>query len=66
MDRIPLHTSEVCARKSLKGFSMVLSVFSAPARYMVVKITRSCSEMVLRTMKNYKAHYSLSWFRPLL
>jgi hypothetical protein len=20
----------------------------------------------LRTMKNYKAHYSLSWFKPLL
>jgi hypothetical protein len=26
----------------------------------------SNSEMVLRTMKNYKAHYSLSWFMPLL
>jgi hypothetical protein len=26
----------------------------------------SCSEVVLRSMKNYKAHYSLSWFRPLL
>jgi hypothetical protein len=26
----------------------------------------SCSEVVLQTMKNYKAHYSLSWFRPLL
>jgi hypothetical protein len=23
-------------------------------------------EVVLRTMKNYKTHYSLSWFRPLL
>jgi hypothetical protein len=22
--------------------------------------------MVLQTMKTYKAHYSLSWFRPLL
>jgi hypothetical protein len=26
----------------------------------------SCSKVVLRAMKNYKAHYSLSWFRPLL
>jgi hypothetical protein len=25
----------------------------------------SFSEVVLRTMKNYKARYSLSWFRPL-
>jgi hypothetical protein len=43
-----------------------LLVFFAPARYRVVKILRFYSEMVLRTMKNYKAHYSLSWFRPLL
>jgi hypothetical protein len=43
-----------------------LSIFFAPARYRVVKIMCSCFEMVLRTMKNYKAHYSLSWFRPLL
>jgi hypothetical protein len=27
-------------------------VFSAPARYMVVNITRSCSEVVLRTIKH--------------
>jgi hypothetical protein len=45
---------------------MVVSVFFAPARYRVVKIVCSCFEVVLRTMKNYKAHYSLSWFRPLL
>jgi hypothetical protein len=38
----------------------------APARYRVVKIVCSYSEVVLQTMKNYKAHYSLSWFRPLL
>jgi hypothetical protein len=31
---------------------------------MVVKIMHSNSEMVLRTMKNYKAHYSLSWSCP--
>jgi hypothetical protein len=28
-----------------------LSVFSAPARHRVVKIVRSCSEVVLRTTK---------------
>jgi hypothetical protein len=38
----------------------------APARYTLVKITCSYSEVVLRTIKNYKAHYSLSWFMPLL
>jgi hypothetical protein len=43
-----------------------LSVFFTLARYRVVKITCSCSEMVLRTMENYKAHYNLSWFRLLL
>jgi hypothetical protein len=32
----------------------------------MVKIAHSCSEMVLRIIKNYKAHYSLSWFNPLL
>jgi hypothetical protein len=31
----------------------------------VVKIVCSYSEVVLRTMKNYKAYYSLSWFRTL-
>jgi hypothetical protein len=40
--------------------------FFAPARYRVVKIVCSCSEVVLQTMKNYKSHYSLSWFKPLL
>jgi hypothetical protein len=43
-----------------------LSVFSAPVRYRVVNITCSYSEVVLRTIKNYIAHYILSWFRPLL
>jgi predicted transcriptional regulator YdeE len=42
-----------------------VSVF-APARYRVGKIACSYSEVVLGTMRNYKAHYSLSWFRPLL
>jgi hypothetical protein len=41
-------------------------VFFALERYRVVKITCSCSEVVLWTTKNYKAHYSFSWFRPLL
>jgi hypothetical protein len=34
-----------------------IDVFT-PARYRVVKITCSCSEVVLQTTKNYKAHYS--------
>jgi hypothetical protein len=37
-----------------------LLVFFALAIYMVVKITCSCFEVVLQTMKNYKSHYSLS------
>jgi hypothetical protein len=41
-------------------------VLFAPIRYRVVKIMCSYSEVVLRTMENYKAQYSLSWFRPLL
>jgi hypothetical protein len=36
-----------------------LSLFFALARYRVVKIACSYSEVVLRTMKNYKAHYIL-------
>jgi hypothetical protein len=43
-----------------------LSIFFAPARYRVVKIAHSSSNVVLQTTKNYKAHYSLSWFRPFL
>jgi hypothetical protein len=43
-----------------------LSVFFALARYRVVNIACSCSMVVLQTTKNYKAHYSLSWFKPLL
>jgi hypothetical protein len=45
---------------------LVMSVFFALAKYRVVKIVCSYSEVVLQTMKNNKAHYSLSWFRPLL
>jgi hypothetical protein len=37
-----------------------MSVFFAPARYGVVNIVCSYSKVVLQTMKNYKAHYSLS------
>jgi hypothetical protein len=44
--------------------SILLLVFIAPVRYKVIKITCSCSDVVLQTMKNYKSHYSLSWFRP--
>jgi hypothetical protein len=44
----------------------VLSVFFAPARCGVAKIVRSYSDVVLRTMKIYKSHYNLSWFKPLL
>jgi hypothetical protein len=40
--------------------------FFALARYRMVQITCSYSEVVLWTIKNYKAHYNLSWFRPLL
>jgi hypothetical protein len=42
------------------GCSQDLSVFFALARYRVVKIACSYSEVVLQTMKNYKPHYSLS------
>jgi hypothetical protein len=41
-------------------------MFFALTRYRVIKIVRSWFEMVLRIIKNYKAHYILSWFRPLL
>jgi hypothetical protein len=34
------------------GVLLILSVFFAPVRYMVVKIMRSCSEVVLRTTKH--------------
>jgi hypothetical protein len=37
-------------------------VFFAPVRYRVVKITCSYSKVVMRTMENYKSHYSLSCF----
>jgi hypothetical protein len=47
-------------------FGLYVSVFFAPTRYRVVKIAHSCSKMVLRTIKNYRAHYSLSWFKLLL
>jgi hypothetical protein len=48
---IKLHRSTIAA---------VLSVLFAPARNRVVKITCSYCEVVLRTVKNYKAHYSFS------
>jgi hypothetical protein len=43
-----------------------VSVFFAPARYRVVEIACSYSEVVLQIIKNYKAHYSLFWVKPLL
>jgi hypothetical protein len=46
--------------------SAAVCVFFAQARYRVIKIACSCSEMVLQTIMKYKAYYSLSWFRPLL
>jgi hypothetical protein len=49
-----------------KSKEILVGVFFAPARYRVVKIVCSYSKVVLQTMKNYKSHYSLSWFKPLL
>jgi hypothetical protein len=48
----------------MRILSTMLSMFFAPARYRVVKIACFYYEVVLRTMKNYKVHYGLSWFRP--
>jgi hypothetical protein len=50
---------------ALAIYNDIVSVF-VRARYRVVKITCSYSKIILQTMKNYKAHYSLSWFMPLL
>jgi hypothetical protein len=47
-------------------YKRLCQCFFAPARYRVVKIICSYSEVVLGIMKNYQVHYSLSWFRPLL
>jgi hypothetical protein len=61
--------SERCRGKARCKFSFLacqLSVFFTPSRYRVVKIVRSCFKVVMQTTKNYKAHYNLSWFRPLL
>jgi hypothetical protein len=57
-------TSRGVPRYKLPYLARKLSVFFAPARYRVVKIACSWFEVVLRTMKNYKANYSLSQFRP--
>jgi hypothetical protein len=54
------------ARYKFPFLACQLSMFFALARYRVVKIVCSFSMVVLQTMKNYKAHYSLFWFRPLL
>jgi hypothetical protein len=59
-------TSRVKAHCKSSFLAHQLSVFFTPVRYTVVKIVCSYSKMVLRTIKNYKAHYILSWFKPLL
>jgi hypothetical protein len=59
------HPEEKRDANPLPG-ALTVGVFFAPVRYRVVKITCSYSEVILQTMKNYKAHYILSWFRPLL
>jgi hypothetical protein len=59
-------TSKGEARCKSPFLAHQLLVFFAQAKYRVVKIACSCFEVVLQTMKNYKAQYSLSWFRPLL
>jgi hypothetical protein len=66
VDEGTIGTSRGKARYKSSFLARQLSVFFAPARYRVVKIMHSYSEMVLWTMQNYKAHYSLSWFMPLL
>jgi hypothetical protein len=43
--------------------NLVLPVFFASAKYRVVKIVCSYSDVVLQTMKNYKAHYIFILFR---
>jgi hypothetical protein len=58
------HPEEKHDANPLPG-ALTVGVF-APVRYRVVKITCSYSEVILQTMKNYKTHYILSWFRPLL
>jgi hypothetical protein len=60
--RITLGGTAVARLPPVRG----LSIFFAPAGYRVVKIMCSRSEVVLRTMKNYKEHYSLFLFKPLL
>jgi hypothetical protein len=52
----PLEWCRRRAHRKSPFLSCQLSVFFALARYRVVKIACSCSEVVLRTMKNYKAH----------
>jgi hypothetical protein len=61
-----IRTSRGVARYKSPFSGCQLSVFLAPIRYRVVKITCSCSEVVLQTMKNFKALYSSSYFMPLV
>jgi hypothetical protein len=51
-------TSRGKARYKSPFWACQLSVFFAPTRYRVVKIARSCSEVVLRTTKNTMVYSS--------
>jgi hypothetical protein len=51
-DKETIETSRGRVRNKSPFLECQLLVFLAPARYRVVKITRSSSEMVLRTMKH--------------
>jgi hypothetical protein len=59
---LPLSTSQMLlpsplrSRTSMSFLSRSIGVFFALARCRVVKITRSCSEMVLRTIKHTKIY----------
>jgi hypothetical protein len=62
----PSELSRGVARCKSLFLAHQLSAFLPPIRYKVVKIACFYLEVVLSTMKNYKADYNLSWFRPLL
>jgi hypothetical protein len=63
-DHLP-HTTKEDLHDLFNPLTLTVGVF-APVRYKVIKIACFCSKVVLQTMKNYKAHYSLSYFSPLL
>jgi hypothetical protein len=55
MEPLKWCSRRACCKSPFLGHQ--LSVFFAPARYRVVKIVCSCSEVVLQTMKNYTIVY---------